>query len=99
MTTPAVFFDDPERELDMKDFRKSVIRLFLGTFFLLFIAWVAMKAMQYHGDYERMIADAQRFLRNNGVVEFVRNKVMPFIREKAIPAIENVIDTVKGWFS
>ena len=60
--------DDPKRELDMKDFRKSVIRLFLGTFFLLFIAWVAMKAMQYHGDYERMIADAQRFLRNNASI-------------------------------
>ena len=35
----------------MKSFRKSVVRLFLATFFLLFIAWIGMKAMQYHGDY------------------------------------------------
>ena len=82
----------------MKDFRKSVLRLFLGTFFLLLIAWVGMKAIQYHGDYERMIRDAQRFLRENDVVAFVRDKLMPFFREKVIPAIENVINTVKGWF-
>ena len=82
----------------MKNFRKSVIRLFLATFFLLFIAWVGMKAMQYHGDYEGMIRDAQRFLRENGIVVFVRNKAIPFIQLKVIPAIENVINTVKGWF-
>ena len=45
----------------MKDFRRSVFRLFLATFFLLFIAWIVMKAMQYHGDYERMIRDVQRY--------------------------------------
>ena len=38
----------------MKDFRRSVIRLFLATFFLLFIAWIGMKAMQYHGDYSQI---------------------------------------------
>ena len=74
----------------MKDFRKSVIRLFLATFFLLFIAWVGMKAMQYHGDYERMVWDAQRYLRENDVVGFVR--------DKAVPAIQDAINTVKGWF-
>ena len=79
------------REKQAKDFRKSVIRLFLATFFLLFIAWIGMKAMQYHGDYERMIRDVQRFLR-------VRDKAMPFIRGKIIPVIENVINTVKGGF-
>ena len=82
----------------MKDFRRSVIRLFPATFFLLFIAWIGMKAMQYHGDYERMIRDVQRFLRENDVVRFVRDKAMPFIRGKIIPVIENVINTVKGWF-
>ena len=74
----------------MKSFRKSVIRLFLATFFLLFIAWVGMKAMQYHGDYERMVWDAQRYLRENDVVAFVR--------DKAFPAIQDAINTVKGWF-
>ena len=74
----------------MKSFRKSVIRLFLATFFLLFIAWVGMKAMQYHGDYERMVWDAQRYLRENDVVGFVR--------DKAVPAIQDAINTVNGWF-
>jgi hypothetical protein len=49
-----------------------------------------MKAMQYHGDYERMIRDAQRFLRENDVVGFVQGK--------AVPAIQDAINTVKGWF-
>jgi len=82
----------------MKNFQKSVIRLFLATFFLLFIAWIGMKAMQYRGNYERMIRDAQRFLRENDGVAFVRDKVMPFFRDKIIPAIERVSNTVKGWF-
>jgi len=81
----------------MKDFRRSVFRLFLATFFLLFIAWVGMKAMQYHGDYEKMIRDAQRFLRENDVVRFVRDKAMPFLRGKVIPSIEKMINTVKCW--
>ena len=83
----------------MKDFRKSVVRLFLVTFFLLFIAWVGMKAMQYHGDYERMIRDAQKSLRENGAVAFVRDKAVPFLRVKVIPAIEGVIDALKTWFA
>ena len=86
------------REKQAKDFQKSVIRLFLATFFLLFIAWIGMKAMQYHGDYERMIRDVQRFLRENDVVRFVRDKVIPFFRGKVIPAVENVVNTVKRWF-
>ena len=83
----------------MKSFRKSVFRLFLATLFLLFIAWVGMKAMQYHVDYERMIRDAQRFLRENDVVGFVQGKAIPFFQQKVIPAIENVINTIKGWFA
>ena len=86
------------REKQAKDSRKSVIRLFLATFFLLFIAWIGMKAMQYHGDYERMIRDVQRFLRENDVVRFVRDKAVPFLRGKVIPAIGNVVNSVKGGF-
>ena len=80
----------------MKDFRKSVIRLFLATFFLLFIAWVGLKAWQYHGDYARMLRDAQRFLRRNEAVKLVRDRVIPFFRLKVIPAVERVIDRVRG---
>ena len=82
----------------MKNFRRSVIRLFMATLFLLFIAWVGMKAMQYHGDYEGMIRDAKRFLRENDVVRFAQGKAIPFLRGKVIPAIGNVVNSVKGWF-
>lgn len=71
----------------MKDFRRSVFRLFLAAFFFLFIAWIGMKTMQYHGDYERMIRGVQRFLRENDVVRFVRDKAVPFLRGKVIPAM------------
>jgi hypothetical protein len=54
--------------------------------------------MQYHGDYERMIRDAQRYLCENDVVRFARDKAMPFLRGKVIPAIGNVVNSVKGWF-
>ena len=58
-----------------------------------------MKTMQYHGDYDRMIRDAQRFLHENDVVRFVQGKAIPFFQKKVIPAIENVINTIKGWFA
>ena len=83
----------------MKDFRRSVIRLFLATFFLLFVAWVGLKAMQYHGDFERMLRDAQRYLRNNDVVGFFRHKVIPFVQDRVIPFIEGAINSVKRLFS
>jgi len=38
--------------------------------------------MQYHGGYERMIRDVQRFLRENDVVRFVRDKAVPFFQRK-----------------
>ena len=46
-----------------------------------------------------MIRDAQRYLRENDVVAFVRDKTIPFFQQKVIPAIENVINTIKGWFA
>ena len=66
----------------MKSFRRSVFPLFPAALYLLFIAWVGMKAMQYHGDYEKMIRDAQRYLREDDVVRFVRDKAMSITRWK-----------------
>ena len=82
----------------MKSFRRSVIRLFLVTFFLLFVAWVGLKAMQYRGDYGRMLRDAQRYLRDNSVVNFFRDRVIPFIQTRVIPFIEGAINSVKRFF-
>ena len=65
----------------MQNFRRSVIRLLLFTAFLLFGAWLALKAMQYHGDVGRMVQD----LRGLGVVRFFENKILPWFSEKLIP--------------
>lgn len=65
----------------MRDFRRSVIRLLLVTAFLLFGAWLALKAMQYHGDLGRMLED----LRKLGVVRFFEGKVAPWFQERFIP--------------
>ena len=82
----------------MKSFRRSVIRLFLVTFFLLFVAWVGLKAMQYRGDYGRMLRDAQRALRDSAAVGFFQHKVIPFVQERVIPFIEGAINSVKRFF-
>lgn len=50
----------------MDHFRRSVIRLLVGTIFLLFIAWVGMKLMQYGGDYEKMMLDGRKMLEGWG---------------------------------
>ena len=41
----------------MKDLRRSVIRLFLITFVLLFVAWLGMQYIIYKGDFVRMYTD------------------------------------------
>jgi hypothetical protein len=33
-----------------------------------------------------------------GLITIPADKAVPFIRGKIIPVIENVINTVKGWF-
>lgn len=71
----------------------------MATFFLVFLAWVGTKAMQYHGDYDRMIRDAQRYLRENNAVEFDRDKSIPFFQRKVIPAIEKISTQRKGGLS
>ena len=41
----------------MPSLRRAVFRLLLITAFLLFVAWLAMKAMQYGGDWQRVLRD------------------------------------------
>ena len=43
--------------VSMDHFRRSVIRILVGTIVLLFFAWVGLKVMQYNGDYERLVQD------------------------------------------
>ena len=83
----------------MKDLRRSVIRLFLITFVLLFVAWLGMQYIVYKGDFMRMYADARRAVENNGVFLFLKEKVGPFFQDKVIPWLRGVIDSVKGMLS
>ena len=80
----------------MKDLRRSVIRLFLVTFLLLFVAWLGMQYIVYKGDFERMFLDARRALENSGVFLFVKDKLGPFFREKVIPWFTNLVESAKG---
>ena len=80
----------------MKDLRRSVIRLFLITFVLLFVAWLGMQYIIYKGDFMRMYADARRAVENSGVFLFLKEKLGPFFQEKVIPWFKGLIDSVKG---
>lgn len=59
----------------MDQFRRKLIGLLVTTCLLLFIAWVGLKLMQYRGDWQRMLADGQRWLRDWGkrLSDFVRS--------------------------
>lgn len=63
----------------MDHFRRSVIRLLVGTIFLLFIAWVGVKLMQYGGDYEKLLLDGRKMVEGWGVdISSVFDKVKAF---------------------
>ena len=47
----------------MKDFRGSVVKLLVATCFLLLVAWLSMRLMQYNGDWERLFSDLLSQLR------------------------------------
>lgn len=53
----ATLFQEAER---MDHFHRSLIRILLMTFFLLFIAWLALKLMQNGNDIEGLIAEGRR---------------------------------------
>ena len=62
----------------MPSFRRAVIRLLLITAFLLFIAWLAMKAMQYGGDWGKVLRDLVGD--TEGIERFFKEQVMPRLR-------------------
>ena len=80
----------------MKDLRRSVIRLFLITFVLLFVAWLGMQYIIYKGDFVRMYTDARHAVENSGVFLFLKDKLGTFFQDKVIPWFKGVIDSVKG---
>lgn len=79
----------------MGDFRRSAFRILLLTCFLLLIAWVSLKLMQYRGDTEALLNDLQ----NTGAARFVKEKAVPFIHEKLAPAVEKLSAPVKEFLN
>lgn len=73
----------------MPNLRRSVFRLLLVTGFLLAVAWVSLKLMQYNGDWERLLKD-------NQIALFAQEKALPFFQEKVIPIFNRLIESAKG---
>ena len=84
----------------MPNLRRSVFRLLLVTCFLLAVAWVSLKLMQFNGDWERLLKDLQdnqiALFAREKVVPFFQEKIIPFIREKVGPLIKQIFESVKG---
>lgn len=76
----------------MPNLRRSVFRLLLVTCFLLAVAWVSLKLMQFNGDWERLLKDLQ----DNQIALFAQEKVVPFFQEKIIPILNRLIEPAKG---
>lgn len=79
----------------MNDFGKSAMRILVLTCFLLLVAWVSMKLMQYQGDTEAMLSDLQ----SSGAARFVEEKALPFFQEKLVPAAEKLAAPVKEFLN
>lgn len=87
----------------MPSLRRAVFRLLLLTAFLLFIAWLAMKAMQYGGDWQRVLRDLLGD--TSGIERFFNEQVMPRLRdvgayfsEKVGPWVEDAVNGVRSGF-
>ena len=76
----------------MPNLRRSVFRLLLVTGFLLAVAWVSLKLMQYNGDWERLLKDLQY----NQIALFAQEKALPFFQEKVVPIFNRLIESAKG---
>lgn len=79
----------------MKDFRRSMIRLVVFTAFLLIVAWLGLKLMQYHGDWERLIKDGQDWLNGLGIHP---DRIFKSIGDAVGPKVEALMDSVRGFF-
>ena len=79
----------------MKNFKRSLIRLCLLTFFLLFVAWLGLKMMQYNGDFERMLRDVQRTFEGWGIqIGPVIDKIRQFFKP-VIDFFEDKVNQIK----
>ncbi len=76
----------------MQNFRRSMIRLLFVTVFLLFVAWIALKAMSYRGDWERMYSDWKQSSGRLG--EKVEQLVKPMI-DSVGPKVQEMVQSTR----
>lgn len=76
----------------MRSFRRSVFRLLLATCFLLFVAWVSLKLMQYRGNVDALLADGRRLL--DGWGEKLRGLAEPAL-EAIRPKVEELLQSAR----
>lgn len=79
----------------MQNFRRSVFRLLFFMAFLLFVAWIAMKLMQYRGDWSRLLADGQSWLKGLGIHPEAISK---FFSDTVKPKAEEMMQSVRTFF-
>ena len=79
----------------MQNFRRSVFRLLFFTAFLLFVAWIAMKLMLYRGDWNRLLADGQAWLKGIGIHP---DAIVRFFNETVRPKVEEMVQSVRTFF-
>lgn len=79
----------------MQSFRRSVFRLLFFTAFLLFVAWIALKLMQYRGDWGRLLEDGQSWLRGIGIRP---DAIVRFFNETVEPKVQEMVQSVRTFF-
>ena len=70
---------------------RSAIRILIATCFLLFVAWLGMKLMQFGGNWERLFQEAQQ-----KAAPFIEN-ISSFYNEQILPRIEELVRTVQSF--
>lgn len=70
---------------------RSTLRILIAACFLLFVAWLSMKLMQYGGDWDKLFQEAQQ-----KTAPFT-DSAMRFINEQVLPRFEELAQTVQSF--
>ena len=70
---------------------RSAIRILITTCFLLFVAWLGMKLMQFGGDWERLMQEAQQ-----RVMPFIEG-IPRFFNDQILPRFEALVRLVQSF--
>lgn len=70
---------------------RSALRILIATCFLLFVAWLGMKVMQYGGDWEKLLQEAQQ-----KAAPFLETATR-FFNDQLLPRFESLVKTVQDF--